>query len=435
MSLIGAFIAGVTGVDAQSTAMDAISDNISNANTVGYKTTRVLFQTLVSRTDAPTTEGASGAIPFNDAPGGVTPTPQMLVNQQGLLTASSSSTDLGISGNGFFPVTSVNSVNPANGAILQGATLAVTRAGSFNLDANGFLENSSGFVALGVPVGTALPNSLTGLVPVQLNPGPTVTIAGSATTQVSLAGNLPASDATGATENMSASVFDSVGNGYSLNIQFTKTGADAWSAQATSITQTNTSNPPVTGAVAGTPMALTFGTNGELTSGGTGSLGTITLSNGQTLSPNFNLVGSNPNLTAVTQFDSSVAEAGATQNGTATGYRTGIQVDSNGIVSEIYSNGDVVPRYQIPLVTYINPQGLEAETGNVWVGTETSGPAVINSPSTGSAGQIMPSTLEQSTTDLANEFSNMIVTESTYTANTKTITTADQMYQTIAELR
>jgi flagellar hook protein FlgE len=303
------------------------------------------------------------------------------------------------------------------------------------MDKNGFLENSAGFVVMGVPAGSALPNSLTGLVPVKLNPGPAVQIAGAATTQVTLGGNLPATDAVGATENMTTSEFDAQGNAYAVNIQFTKTGTDSWSAQATSVAQTNASTPPVTGTVAGTPMALTFGTNGELTSGGTGSLGTITLSNGQTLSPTFNLVGANPNLTSVTQFDSTFAQTGAQQNGNTSGFRTGIQIDNNGMVNEVYSNGEVIPRFQIPVVTYVNPQGLEAETGNVWVATQASGTASIQAANTGPAGQIMPSTLEQSAVDLSTEFSDMIVSQSTYTANTKTITTADQMYQTLTQLR
>src|SRR5271167_1536179 len=102
MSLIGAFIAGVTGVDAQAQKLGSVSDNIANANTVGYKPTEMLFQTLVISTGAPTSLGSTGPVPFNYAPGGVIPTPEQRMDLQGLLTSSSSSTDLAISGNGFF---------------------------------------------------------------------------------------------------------------------------------------------------------------------------------------------------------------------------------------------------------------------------------------------------------------------------------------------
>jgi flagellar hook protein FlgE len=104
-------------------------------------------------------------------------------------------------------------------------------------------------------------------------------------------------------------------------------------------------------------------------------------------------------------------------------------------VQEIYSNGETIPRYQLPVVTYINPQGLEPESGNVWIATQQSGKAALNLPNTGGAGQIMPSELEQSSVDLSTEFENMIVSEATYQANTKTITTANSMWQTLTDLR
>src|SRR5258706_6221803 len=134
MSILGAFIAGVTGIDAQSTKFGAISDNIANANTVGYKPTSVLFKTLVTRTDAPTSFGSSGPIPRGDYPGGVTPTVEQRMDLQGILQASSSSTDLGIVGNGFFPV--ATAVNASTGGLATGASRAVTRAGSVPLDLN-----------------------------------------------------------------------------------------------------------------------------------------------------------------------------------------------------------------------------------------------------------------------------------------------------------
>jgi len=117
------------------------------------------------------------------------------------------------------------------------------------------------------------------------------------------------------------------------------------------------------------------------------------------------------------------------------GFRTGVNVSSDGTVSEVYSNGLTIPRYQVPVVTYINPQGLQAETGNVWVETQASGTATLSVSNTGAAGQIMPSELEQSAVDLSTEFEDMIISQKTFEANTKTITTADQMYQTIAQLR
>jgi flagellar hook protein FlgE len=436
MSLLGILVTGVTGVDAQAQKLDVVSDNIANANTVGYKPTEMLFSTLVTQTDAPTTPGATGPLPVNYAPGGVNSQPQQLVSLQGLLESTSSNTDIAISGNGFFPVTAATSItgSGSSATIDQDSQLAVTRAGSFTMDVNGLLTNSAGYTLLGTPVGSTLPTSLTGLVPVALDPGPVVTIPGTATSSVSLAANLPATATVGSTQQLSVGVFDSAGNEYSMGITFTNTGTNTWTAAATSLTPVN-SDSGITTTVNSTPTTLTFNSNGQLTSGTTGlSFGSFTLSNGATLAPTFNVPTGDQ--TGLTQFGSTFSNGDTVQTGgSSAGSRTGVEITSSGLVEEVYSNGDTIAKYQVPVVTYINPQGLEPESGNVWIPTQQSGTAAINLPNTGGAGQIMPSELEQSSVDLSTEFENMIVSEATYQANTKTITTADQMWQTINQIR
>jgi flagellar hook protein FlgE len=190
----------------------------------------------------------------------------------------------------------------------------------------------------------------------------------------------------------------------------------------------------VTVAISSTPMTLAFGSDGNISSGGTGSLGTFTSSNGQSISPTFNFLGGST-FSATTQFGDKFGVSGVQQDGKTSGSRLGFQVDKDGIMSEVYSNGLVLPKFQIPVVTYINPQGLEAISGNAWLQTDISGTAGINASNTGGAGQITPSTLESSATDLSEEFSQMIVSQSVYTANTKTITTANEMYELITQLR
>lgn len=428
MSILGAMIAGITGVDAQATKFSGISDNIANANTVGYKPTSVNFKTLVTRGDAPTVFGASGPIPRGFYPGGVSPQVASRMDLQGVLQASSSSTDLGIVGRGFFPV--ATGVNTTTGAVA--GNIAVTRAGSFNMDKNGFLVNSAGFSLLGVTAGSAMPTDLTGLTPVKFDPGPTVTIAGVATTSVSIAGNLPASGAVGTTGSMSIGVFDALGTTYTLTLGFEKTALNTWSVTPTSMTAADGSSATVT--IAATPMTLTFNTTGSIASGGTGSLGTFTSSNGQSISPNFNFVG-NSTFSALTQFSDNFSQSGLIQDGKASGSRMGFQVDAQGFVSEVYSNGLVLPRFQIPVVNYINPQGLEAITGNAWLETSASGGAAINVSNTNGSGAITPSTLETSAVDLTEEFTQMIASQATYSANTRTILVADEMYQTAVQLK
>jgi flagellar hook protein FlgE len=435
MSIIGAFIAGVTGINAQSEKMGAISDNISNANTVGYKPNEVLFKTLVIPTGAPTALGSTGPVPFNFAPGGVIPQTRQRLDLQGLLQSSSSATDIGILGRGFLPVT--DQVNTTTGAVASGANLAVTRAGAFSMDKNGFFTNSAGFFLEGVTAGSSMPQTLAGLVPVQVDPGPSVAIAGVATSNIRFSGNLPASAAIGTQGDMTVGVFDGTGNAYTLDVQFTKTALNTWSAQIASVTPA-ASGSTTTASISSSPMTISFGTNGQISSGGTGSLGSVTLSNGQTLAPSFDFVGTGA-ITATTQFDDKFAEGGAQQDGKSSGFRLGFQFDTSGTLSEVYSNGEVIPRYQIPVVTFPNDEGLEAMTGNAWLPTGTSalasGAPAINVSNTGGAGQITPSTLESSSVDLSEEFSQMIVTQTTYNANSKTITVADEMYSTAVGMK
>jgi flagellar hook protein FlgE len=127
----------------------------------------------------------------------------------------------------------------------------------------------------------------------------------------------------------------------------------------------------------------------------------------------------------LTQYSSKFDVSFLNQNGLAFSFRTGVAFDSNGVVSAIFDNGTTIPLYQIPLVNFSNVDGLEAETGNVYQQTVQSGSAVSNYVGLGGVGTVTPSTLEQSTVDLSTEFANLIITQRAFSANARTITTAD----------
>ncbi|MCU0838278.1 MAG: flagellar hook-basal body complex protein [Rhodospirillales bacterium] len=224
MSLFGAMTAGVSGLAAQSSAMAAISDNITNVSTIGYKGTRVDFQTLVTKQSAGTLYAA----------GGVQSSPLGGVDVQGLLQASTTSTHLAISGSGFFLVNEASV--PGNGD-----QFAMTRAGSFYPDAAGYLRNSAGHYLQAWPTDAtgnvvlprtsqaALPNeniiSTDFLETVNLN---RVSGTSSATTQVSLGANLPAFDEVGASHNLDVQFFDVMGSTNAVTFKFTKSAANVW---------------------------------------------------------------------------------------------------------------------------------------------------------------------------------------------------------------
>ena len=221
MSILGAMFSGVSGLSAQSQALGAIADNITNQNTVGYKATEVRFQTLVT----------AQASQNNYSPGGVQQRPFASVDVQGLFNTSTNPTDLALSGAGFF-VTNVGSTN-------DGTTgFNFTRAGAFNADKSGFLKNTAGFFLQAYRTNsTGQTVDSTGSV---FNPDPTVftnietvrlnNIGGTAddTNNLTFGANLPAEDAVGATNNTTIQVFDSLGVAHNLSLVWTKQSNNNW---------------------------------------------------------------------------------------------------------------------------------------------------------------------------------------------------------------
>lgn len=240
MSLYGALYSGVSGLAAQSSAMGAISDNISNINTIGYKGTNNAFQTLVTSQTSKTQYSA----------GGVQHRPSAAINAQGLLSSSSSSTDMGISGDGYFVVN--QSANPGNNDMW-----AYTRAGSFDTDENGYLKNTGGFYMQAWPLMAwdGNPNAATvkigdvtymkaykddagntvyvndniidnkNLKPVNLN-----TLGGTAspTMNISFGANLPSSAEIGDNQNIAVLIYDSLGNSHNMNFLYEKESSNSW---------------------------------------------------------------------------------------------------------------------------------------------------------------------------------------------------------------
>lgn len=244
MSIFGAMQSGISGLAAQSTAMGAISDNIVNVNTVGYKNNNTSFQTLVTKQ---TTSSRY-------SPGGVQPVSKQGVNVQGLLASNSSSTACAISGNGYFVVN--QAANPGEGDLW-----AYTRAGDFNIDDNGYLVNTGGFYAQGWSLLPWDGNPNASVVNINgidymkayydgngntvyindniidnrnLKPINLATIGGTATPtqQIKFGANLPSSDKIGANQKVSALIYDSLGNASNLSLNFTKTSANGWDMSA-----------------------------------------------------------------------------------------------------------------------------------------------------------------------------------------------------------
>lgn len=407
MSLLNSISTAITGMTAQSASLANVSDNLANASTTGYKNIGTNFSDLVSTETAL----ASGK--------GVRTTPVYYNNQQGSISTNSVSTYLAVSGRGFFPVTEEDSsgVQPAGG------TVYYTRAGDFTLNSGGYLANSENYCLMGWAVDPTTGVVNPALVPVQITDFIDDPIA---TTAMDYDANLPASAATGYTAPSSLiDITDTVGTEHEVSYTWTKTGTNTWDLEVSAI---GGGSPDFTGTA-----TFTFGTDGHIASiastdfavAGTDISFPLTYAGAgtQTITAGFE---------EVTQFaDTVVNVTSFTQNGIPTGTFGGTTIDASGFVSVNYSNGVSRIYYQIPLATFNSAENLQRKNGTAFIETTESGTAAYNAPGSNGAGKIVTNALEDSTVDIAGQFTIMIQAQQAYAANAKTISTADTMLQTL----
>jgi len=454
MSINSAMLAGVSGLITNSSALAAISDNIANVNTVAYKRNQVDFSNIV------TSQAVSGRY----SAGGVQGVTRQFVSQQGLIQPSSSPTDLGISGDGFFVVAN-------KGANLTSSDArAFTRSGSFLVDADGYLVNDSGYYLQGWPVqsdGTidTDPSDLTKMNSINVkNLGTAVKatenviinaivdsrgvtgsvgdLTYSATTNASMADY--AKDPTTGTKpdfKFEMNVVDSKGGTHKVAMAFLKdsTAPNQWHAEMYTVPDTDLTGTGRPGQIA--KGLVTFNSDGTFDKAHT------TLFGGLNATPQINLAASggaapawaaglgidassiNLDLTKLSQLATTSTVKSINPDGATVGNVIGVQVDSNGIVSALFDNSEVRKIAQVGLATFPNSDGLLAVSGNAYRPTLRSGDFSVKQPNVGGAGQISSSTLEASTVDLSAEFTGLITTQKAYSASSKIITTADQMLE------
>jgi flagellar hook protein FlgE len=427
MSLSGALSSAISALSAQSQSLAMISDNIANAQTTGYKTNSAAFESLLSSTSS------SAAY----ASGGVIASTMANITQQGLLTTTTNPTDVGIQGNGFFPVST---------ALTGGSTL-YTRDGAFSTDSSGYLVNNGAYLlgwrtdASGNIVGST---GSDGLVPINTDIAAT---SGSATTETTFALNLPA-DATANTSSSSTptanstftssmSVYDSLGTANTIQVTWTKTADNAWTASFGAPTLASDSSTTTAAAPTDT-VQITFNSDGSLAST-TPSPATMSVtgwSDGAAdskITLNLGTVGKTDGLS---QYSSgattpAIATTSIESDGLAFGKLSSVAVGSNGTVNATYSNGKTIAIYKIPVATFAAPDQLLAQSGGLYAATSASGTAVVQTSGTNGAGTIHGSELEASTTDTNSEFSSMISAQQAYSAASQVITAVNKMFDTL----
>ncbi len=399
------FSIALSGLTAASSALDITSNNIANANTTGYKNSQAEFGDVFS----------SSAVNLNTSTAGqgvqLISSAQQFT--QGDITTTSSPLDMAISGNGFFTLDSPSGY-------------VYTRNGTFQQDNQGNVVSATGqFLQVYPPLANGGFNT-GALQNLNLNTAQSAPLATS-TGNVTL--NLPSNDTqptvapfdptNPATYNQSTSttVYDSLGNSYPATFYFTQTATPGtWDVNMT-----------VNGTQVGAAQTMTFSSSGLLT----------TPANGDVAFAGFNPPdGAVPmnmtfNFANTTQYGTQFGVSSITQNGYTTGQLSTVSVDTQGVVSAVYTNGRSTDLGQLAIANFPNPQGLQQLSNTNWAQTFSSGTVVQGTAGSAGFGTVQSSALESSNVDLTTELVNMITEQRAFQANAQVITTADQLSQTV----
>ncbi len=398
------FQQGVSGLNASSSNLDVIGNNVANSGTVGFKAGSVLFADVY----------AGSRVGLGTQVAGVSQN-----FTQGAVQTSTRALDVAITnGDGFFRLASPS------------GEISYSRNGQFNIDKDNYIVNSGGLRVTGYQVGAN--GSIAGGTPAALQL-PATAMTPNATSKINAQYNIDsrstvpvtapfnATDSTSFNYQNAVTGYDSLGNPHEITNFFVKTAANAWDVYQT-----------VDGGASSNIGSLTFDTAGKMLMPAAGILApaAVPLANGA--APlNFTI-----NLTGTTQFGNDNAVAKQTQDGYTSGTLTAFAINSDGTVTGKYSNEQTKTLGQIVLTSFANPDGLKSQGGNVWSETAASGQPLVGTAGAGTkVGSLTSGALESSNVDLTAELVNMIIAQRTYQANAQTVKTQDQVMQTLVSMR
>jgi flagellar hook protein FlgE len=424
---MASFSIPLTGLNADSVALNTIANNLSNMSTTAFKAQTTSFASLFSQEIGST--GSGDAIQQG---AGV----QVAANQTDFTQGSTSSVDctaadVAINGNGFFVL------NDGNGGY------EYTRAGNFTTDSSGNLQTLSGLSVMGYPAVDGVVNTNASLTPINI-PMDAVQ-PGNATSNISITANVnPDYGTSGTPFSYEMNVYDSQGTPHQATFTFTQTGTNTWSySVALPATDfTSGTSTPVTGTLTFdqngvlsdiTPTSGTETPVGTTSSGGTPSinLGFTGLADGaKDLNMSWNLLNSS-GTPAITQMDTSSASAvsASPQDGYTSGQYSSFTIGSDGTVTVTFSNGEKENTGQLALANVTNDQGLKSVGAGNYVTTLASGTAVVSTAGSAGLGQIEDATLEGSNVNISSEFSQLIIAQRAFEADSKAVTTFDTVTQ------
>jgi flagellar hook protein FlgE len=402
---MGNFSIALSGLKADSVALNTIGNNLANLNTTAFKGQSTTFEDLFYQQ-----VGESGSGDAIQTGAGVKVSGTSTNFLQGSLLPTTNSTDMALAGNGFF-------------VVQQNGVQSLTRAGNFQLSSSGSLTTVDGQQVMGYAAVNGVVNQNAGLQPITIPVG--ANEAAQATGNFSVTANLNAGATVGTTFTTPVAMFDSLGSSHQATVTYTKTATNTWgysvalpAGDATGVPTNNTGT-------------LTFDTTGKLISP-TGSVNGITfpgMADGASdMSFNWNLYDASGNPT-IGQLAASSTNNGTIQDGFTSGVYQSFTADSSGVITAQFSNGRTSTIGQIAVATVANTAGLTVTGNNNFTTTAASGLASVGVAGTGGRGSVTDDALEQSNVDISTEFSNLIVAQRAFEANSKTVTTFDTVTQ------
>jgi flagellar hook protein FlgE len=420
--MLTSLFTAISGMKANGTSLSVIGDNIANMNTIGYKASRISFGDVMSQT---LTSGTSSS----QIGRGVLVSDISPLFTQGSFESTGNALDLAVDGDGFFIVRDVSGIY-------------YTRAGQFTLDKDGFIVDPNGLKVQGYQYTTA--GQLTGILgdidvsKFNNSTAPTANVNISANID-SRSVEIPTGfDITNpsSTSHFSSvvTVYDSLGNARHITLYFTKVSGNQW--QWNAVVEANDS------ASGNTEIQA----SGTMTFDSTGALVTLTSSTGTVVGTSTQEVfnfggGATPNQPITinfqnfTQFASESSTIFQSQDGFPAGTLKGLSISQEGVISGIFTNGQIKPIAQLALAKFMAPTQLTKFGRNLYTESFDSGVAIIGTPNNSGLGRVLSNTLELSNVDLAEEFVRMISAQRGFQANSRIITTTDELMQELVNLK
>ncbi|WP_181378152.1 flagellar hook protein FlgE [Teichococcus aestuarii] len=397
MSLFGSMTTAISGMNAQARALGHISDNVANSQTIGFKRTDTSFANLLTQSNERT-----------HAPSAVVATPSATVSLQGSVETVENPLSLALSGNGLFSVAQAAGRN-ADGSLTFDTQPLFTRAGDFRKDSSGYLVNGSGYALQGWAANAAGEAQQGVLAPVRISDAP---LPATATRTVTLNASLPKGAA--APIQSQVQIYNAAGEQQTVNLTWTRTADNAWNvagttAEGAALGEANLAFDANTGALTNNPPQAVLGA-------GDAAL-TLNLAN----------LAQGP----VAAYE----QRSVTVDGSRAGAFRSASIRDNGDVVVSYDNGQSRTVAKVPVVTFTNPDALQRMDGQAFGMTAEAGTMQVQAAGTQGAGTLSSSAVERSNVDIAAEFSKLVVAQRAYTANTRVVTTSDEMLNETINMR